>query len=239
MATSDLGRDRAKDIGSGVAPVYVDAAAATALTPPAGGVGAQAGCYDTAANRNLFITSLTAAIADLAAIRAQLQAVGFIAGSTTVIGRAIARALGAGKIPANAVSVTATAVTPPVGGTGQTAGGYDSGANRDLALVSLTALHTDTEALRVQMAACNLISSGVLTAAGKARMRDIGSGRTPRLAVATDATASNPPAGGTGANAGGHSTAGNRNLFIASLTAGLVDIAALRAELVEVGIVGA
>ncbi len=51
-----------------------DAAAATALNPPAGGTGQAAGGYDTAANRNLMITSLTAVIADVAEIRTQFNA---------------------------------------------------------------------------------------------------------------------------------------------------------------------
>ena len=51
-----------------------DAAAATALNPPAGGTGATAGAYDNASNRNLMITSLTAVIADVADIRTQFNA---------------------------------------------------------------------------------------------------------------------------------------------------------------------
>ena len=51
-----------------------DSAAATASDPPAGGTGLAAGAYDTAANRDLMITSLTAVIADAADIRTQLNA---------------------------------------------------------------------------------------------------------------------------------------------------------------------
>ncbi len=47
---------------------------ATAIDPPAGGTGATAGAYDTAANRDLMITSLTAVIADAADIRTQFNA---------------------------------------------------------------------------------------------------------------------------------------------------------------------
>ena len=42
---------------------------ATAVNPPAGGTGAAAGGYDTAGNRDLMITSLTAVIADVAVLR--------------------------------------------------------------------------------------------------------------------------------------------------------------------------
>ena len=43
--------------------------AATALAPPAGGTGAAAGAYDTAANRDLMIASITATQADLLALK--------------------------------------------------------------------------------------------------------------------------------------------------------------------------
>jgi len=50
-----------------------NAAAATSLTPPAGGTGAAAGGYDTAANRDLMITSLSNLIVDVADIRTQFN----------------------------------------------------------------------------------------------------------------------------------------------------------------------
>ena len=40
-------------------------AAVTQVTPPAGGTGATVGAYDTAANRDAMITSITAGAADL------------------------------------------------------------------------------------------------------------------------------------------------------------------------------
>jgi hypothetical protein len=43
--------------------------AATQLTPPAGGTGATEGAYDTAANRDLMIASITAGAADLLALK--------------------------------------------------------------------------------------------------------------------------------------------------------------------------
>ncbi len=51
-----------------------DAAAATASNPPAGGTGTAGGGYDTAGNRDLMITSLTAVIADVEEIRTQFNA---------------------------------------------------------------------------------------------------------------------------------------------------------------------
>jgi hypothetical protein len=59
---------------------------ATASAPPAGGVGATAGAYDTAAHRDEMITSLTANIADVLALKKvvnglidDLQSIGLIA----------------------------------------------------------------------------------------------------------------------------------------------------------------
>jgi hypothetical protein len=48
--------------------------AATQLTPPAGGTGATAGAYDTAANRDLMIASITAGAADLLALKKVVNA---------------------------------------------------------------------------------------------------------------------------------------------------------------------
>mgnify|MGYP001109962058 CR=1 FL=1 len=50
----------------------VTPAAVTALVPPAGGTGAAAGAYDTAANRDLLIASVTALRTDLIATRAEV-----------------------------------------------------------------------------------------------------------------------------------------------------------------------
>ena len=49
--------------------------AATASTPPAGGAGATEGAYDTAANRDLMIASLTANIADVLALKKVVNAI--------------------------------------------------------------------------------------------------------------------------------------------------------------------
>ena len=45
-----------------------------------------------------------------------------------------------------------TQVAAPAGGTGATAGAYDSAANRDLAIVSINAARTDVIALRAEVA---------------------------------------------------------------------------------------
>ena len=49
--------------------------AITATTAPAGGTGATEGAYDTAANRNLMIASLTATQADMTALHAKVAAI--------------------------------------------------------------------------------------------------------------------------------------------------------------------
>ncbi len=45
--------------------------------------------------------------------------------------------------------VAATSSAPPAGGTGATAGAYDSAANRDLMIATINALRTDVAALIV------------------------------------------------------------------------------------------
>ena len=49
-------------------------AAITATNPPAGGMGAAAGGYDTAANRDLMITSQAALVADVTALKTAIDA---------------------------------------------------------------------------------------------------------------------------------------------------------------------
>ena len=53
-------------------------------------------------------------------------------------------------------------------------------------------------------------------------------GTSATVAAPSAITATNPPAGGTGATAGAYDTANNRDLMIASLTAAIADITALR-----------
>jgi septal ring-binding cell division protein DamX len=49
---------------------------------------------------------------------------------------------------ADRIVPTATQATPPAGGTGATAGGYDTASNRDLAIASITAGAADLLALK-------------------------------------------------------------------------------------------
>lgn len=65
----------------------------------------------------------------------------------TPIGKRNMRALGQGKAPPAPPAITQTQSAPPAGGTGATAGAYDSGANRDLMITSLTAARTDIAAI--------------------------------------------------------------------------------------------
>ena len=236
--TTDAGRTRARDYGSGRPPAINIAAAATASNPPAGGTGQNAGGWSGSSDRNDGIGSLIAAIADMNTLRIQLIALGIVDGSASDEGRVRARDIGSGKTPVRAVSVTVTASNPPAGGTGIQAGCYSSASNRNLFITSLTALIADVASMRTELSAQGVISGG-LTADGKARIRDLGTGRIPRIAVSITATAIVPPAGGSGATAGGYDTANNRNLMITSLTAVIADIASLRVELVAMNIVEA
>lgn len=51
-----------------------------------------------------------------------------------------------------ATPAAVTALAPPAGGTGATAGAYDTAGNRDLMIASVTALRTDLIATRAEVA---------------------------------------------------------------------------------------
>ena len=78
---------------------------------------------------------------------------------TDEAGKTRVRDIGSGRVPANAVSVTATALDPPVGGSGATAGAYDTAANRDLMITSLTAVIADVAALRAELVGMNVVAA--------------------------------------------------------------------------------
>ena len=77
--TTDAGRRRIAEVAAGVPTSKRVTLAMTQLAAPAGGTGADAGCYDTAENRDLFIASLNALRTDIAAIRTVLVNLGIIA----------------------------------------------------------------------------------------------------------------------------------------------------------------
>ena len=156
--------------------------AQTQLAPPAGGTGAEAGCFEDATNRDLAITAITAGRADQAAVRAEvvkgvvdmaafkvaqdalddgLQRIGIMPvgdkGTTSLMG-GIAQHI---TDIEPELGYTVTVVDPdvagttvvPAGGTGADAGGWDTAANRNLGVASLNAIKTDTDDLRVQITA--------------------------------------------------------------------------------------
>jgi hypothetical protein len=86
-------------------------------------------------------------------------------------------------------------------------------------IVSLTAAIADVTALRTKVAAIlvELKAMGLVPVSGAGT-----------IAVPDAITASNPPAGGTGATAGAYDNATNRNSMITSLTATIADVTALR-----------
>jgi len=81
MAATDritrlIGLGVPKHVARVLAPgtTVADPAAITSLAAPAGGTGATAGAYDTAAHRNEAITAINANRTDIAAVRTQLVA---------------------------------------------------------------------------------------------------------------------------------------------------------------------
>ncbi len=81
---------------------------------------------------------------------------------TSELGKTRARDIGSGKVPESSVSVTATVVAQtapaalsqvaaPAGGSGATAGAYDTAGNRDLAIASINAARDDIIALRAEV----------------------------------------------------------------------------------------
>jgi hypothetical protein len=65
---------------------------------------------------------------------------------------------------ATAGTVTITQLTAPAGGTGATAGGYDTAVNRDLMIDSANAAKTDLALLQANIAALNTEAAGLRTA---------------------------------------------------------------------------
>lgn len=73
---TEQGKRNMRAVGQGRFPPAPVTLTQTQLAAPAGGTGATAGAYDTAANRNLMIVSVNAAMTDIAAIIAALKAHG-------------------------------------------------------------------------------------------------------------------------------------------------------------------
>lgn len=139
----------------------------TVLTSvPAGGTGTTAGGWDTAGNRNTSITTFTE-------IKTQLNA--WISALTT----------------AGYTSVAQVGGSFPAGGTGAAAGGWDTAANRDLAIAAARDLITQLN-----------------TAMAQYRIKGY-----PVVANVAGTVVD----GGTGAAGGCYDTAGNRNTAITTL----------------------
>ena len=88
---------------------------------------------------------------------------------------------------AKAASLTATAVNPtapaaltqlaaPAGGTGATAGAYDSAANRDLAIASINAARDDLIALRLEVVSYETAISALIVDVAAMRTQLIAAG---------------------------------------------------------------
>lgn len=150
-----------------------------------------------------------------------------------------------------------TQVAPPAGGTGATVGCFENATTRDAAITAVTAGGADLQAISTAIiaAVADLLEVRTMLAAMRTAMQQIGlaGGGTARpvsgfaircredgtpvyvTAVASMTAATpgvltqlDPPAGGTGADAGGYDLAANRNLCVVSIDAAGTDIAALR-----------
>ena len=67
------------------------------------------------------------------------------------VNKHIARALTPGTTVSDPAAITSTA--PPAGGTGATAGAYDTAQHRDDMIASVTAVRTDVASVRTQLVA--------------------------------------------------------------------------------------
>lgn len=220
---SDAARQQQPPLLPGVAAIT-----ATPADAPAGGTGASGGCYDTANNRNAFITSINADRTYISTLIGYLQTAGVYgvtqqsAPDPALFSPERCEAV----IPLTSLGALATEpTTPPAGGTGATAGGYDTAPNRDAAIVTINDLLDITESISDGLTALGLVGSAG-SYISKALLSDAALAARPPLPTVSPSTTALPaaaPAGGTGADAGGWDTAGNRNTGIAAV-AGMATI---------------
>jgi len=113
---------------------------------PANGTGAAGGCYDTSAHRDVAIATINSLKTCLTEIKAELAlAFSGLAWSANVLN------LRTEPYPTTLI-VTATPVVAPAGGTGATAGGYDSDAHNDDCVTTINGLRSLVAAACVDLA---------------------------------------------------------------------------------------
>lgn len=163
---------------------HVREGAAQVVAPP-GGTGADAGAYDTAANRNIFINLVN----EMRTVLIQRSRMTGSATSNNNLG-----AVGNENIRAGAAQVAA-----PVGGTGAAAGAYDTAGNRDICIALINEMRNV------------LIQAGMMTGSATSANN---LGQVENEHVRESALQVAAPVGGTGATAGGYDSAANRNICI-------------------------
>lgn len=197
--------------------------AAAAVAVPAGGSGANAGGWLDAATRNTAITNINAMVTELNDLKADYN-------------DAVQRLTRYGILPPGTPLVaTADALAVPAGGTGATAGGYDTAGNRDLAISRINDLMTLVQDLNNLL---NRAQVGVEQVAHSA-----GTPVAPsRRSLDPTGPLGQVPAGGTGAAAGCYDSAANRDIAITNINGAVTlvnDIRdkalALQVALVRVG----
>lgn len=171
-------------------------------TIPSGGTGANAGGWANSTNRNTALTTLGEIKTQLNALLAELRDLGLLAGTPTK--KMMIERIYDGDL----TTINDVAGTIPSGGTGATAGGWDTAGHRDTAIATMTEMKTQLNALLTSIRSRALLAGGTQT---HTSMRY----RVMDRAQATIADVSGSiPAGGTGAAGGCYDTAGNRNTMI-------------------------
>lgn len=75
----------------------------------------------------------------------------------TAVGKKNIKEIASGKPPRTAPAVSQTQLAAPAGGTGATAGAYDTAGNRDLAIASINAARTDIAAIIAALKAYGIL----------------------------------------------------------------------------------
>lgn len=192
---------------------------------PAGGTGQNAGGWANSTDRNTALTTLGEIKTQLNAVLTELRARGLIAGTASK------RAMVERFYDSDPTTVADVAGTIPSGGTGATAGGWDTAGNRNTAITTFTEIKTQLNALLVRLRYRGFLAgSAVVPSMVGTRLYD-------QPAIAIDDVAGSIPAGGTGAAGGCYDSAANRNTMITTATELKTQLNALLDELRARGVI--
>lgn len=136
-------------------------------------------------------------------------------------------------------SITALPTAAPAGGTGATAGGYDTAPHRDDWISLINNERGIVSGIRAGAIDAGLVGT-VGAFASSAWFSDAAMQQraVPSFSVGASAIEAAAPAGGTGADAGGWDLAANRNLGIAAINGVRTCLAEITDMLEDAGIVG-